>query len=133
MQGSFIFSGMKNGSRRAANHLSILGARNGADMANVSVNSSGFVFVSFDEAAMIISLLPDCVRFETGMRTWDGEKYTLNDKSEPLASNEVLTWLLHHHTADGIILEKDEDGFLFAFQGAEGEYSDNEPVLHVIF
>lgn len=133
MQGSFVFTGMKDGSRRAANHLSTLGARNGADMRNVTVNSSGFVSVSFDEAAMIISLLPNRVRFETGVRLWDGETYAFDDKTEPLASSEVLTWLLRHHTADGILLEKNEDGFLFAFQGAEGEYSDDEPVLFVIF
>ena len=132
MQGSFIFTGMKDGNRRAANHLSTLGARNGADMRNVAVSSSGFVSISFDEAAMIISLLPSRVRFETGVRSWDGETYTFDD-TEPLASVEVLTWLLRHHTADSILLEKNEDGFLFAFQEAEGEYSDDEPVLFVIF
>ena len=132
MQSSFLFTGMKDGSRRAANHLSTLGARNGADMQNVTV-SSGFVFISFDEAAMIISLLPDRVRFETGVRSWDGKTYDLVDKAEPLASDEVLTWLLRHHTADGILLEKNENGFLFAFQEAEEGYSDDEPVLFVIF
>ena len=43
MQGSFVFTGMKDGSRHVANHLSILGARNGADMQNVTVGGSGFV------------------------------------------------------------------------------------------
>ena len=135
MQSNFVFQGVKDGETITAYRLSALGAKIGMDVcaANVKRKSKALITTTFDEAVFLVLLMPTKVKYDTYTREWDDASlaYVCKDTPAPLSPELVVPWLAQHSAADEVLVERRDDGILFAFRPCGAELF--EDVLHVIF